>query len=173
MRRLGVIVALGALLGMFGGVVTASPAFAGRGPKWQLVTAEPFTLPAAFCGFKIRVAFPINKEYFKLLKASDGSMTDLGTGSLKVSLTNLSTGKTITVDASGSAKVTTHADGSVTFAGRGHGLHFLAPADAKRFGLPTVSVTTGRLTASIASDGSLTSLSLHGHVLVNVCAALS
>jgi len=34
MRRLGVIVALGALLGMLGGVVTASPALAGRGPKW-------------------------------------------------------------------------------------------------------------------------------------------
>ena len=34
MRRLGVIVALGALLGMLGGVVTGSPALAGRGPKW-------------------------------------------------------------------------------------------------------------------------------------------
>ena len=32
MRRLAVIVALGVLLGMFGGVVTASPALA-RGPK--------------------------------------------------------------------------------------------------------------------------------------------
>ena len=32
-RRVGVIVALGALLGMFGGV-TASPALAARGPKW-------------------------------------------------------------------------------------------------------------------------------------------
>ena len=59
MRRLSVIVGLGALLGTFGGVVTASPAFAGRGPKWHLVTAKPFTLPAAFCGFKIRVASPV------------------------------------------------------------------------------------------------------------------
>jgi hypothetical protein len=172
MGRLSVIVARGALLGTFGGVVTASPAFAGRGPKWHLVTAKPFTLPAAFCGFKIRVASPAGKEYFKLLNASDGSMTDLGTGSLKVSLTNPSTAKTITVNASGPAKVTTHAGGSVTFAGRGHGLHFLAPADAMRFGLPTVSVTTGRLTESIASDGSLTPVTLHGHVLADVRAAL-
>ncbi len=36
MRRLGVIVALGTMLGMFGGVVTASPAVAGRGPKWEI-----------------------------------------------------------------------------------------------------------------------------------------
>jgi len=33
MRRLGVIVALGALLGMFAGVLTASPALAGRAPN--------------------------------------------------------------------------------------------------------------------------------------------
>jgi hypothetical protein len=51
--------------------------------------------------------------------------------------------------------------------------NFLSPADAKRFGLPTVSVTAGTLTGSIAPDGSITSLSLHGHVLVDVCAALS
>jgi hypothetical protein len=58
MRRFGVIVALGALLGMFGGLVTASPVLAGRGPKWQPPGASPpFTLPALFCGFKVRVAF--------------------------------------------------------------------------------------------------------------------
>ena len=45
MRRIGVIVALGALLGMLAGVVTASPALAARGPKWEIVPADPFTLP--------------------------------------------------------------------------------------------------------------------------------
>jgi hypothetical protein len=99
-------------------------------------------------------------------------MTTLVTGSLKVSFTNVSTGKAVTENATGPGKVTVHPDGSITAAGGGHGLLILAPADAKRFGLPTVSVTTGRLTASIASDGRITSLSLHGHVLVNVCAAL-
>jgi len=42
-----------------------------------------------------------------------------------------------------------------------------------RFGLPTVSVTAGKLTFSISANHVLTSLSLRGHVLVNVCAALS
>ena len=37
MKRIGVIVALGALLGMVGGLATAGPALAGRGPKWELV----------------------------------------------------------------------------------------------------------------------------------------
>ena len=41
-RRLGVIVALGALLGMLGGAVTASPALAGRGPGWSIGPVEPF-----------------------------------------------------------------------------------------------------------------------------------
>jgi len=57
-------------------------------------------------------------------------------------------------------------------AGR-NGPFILAPADAKRFGLPPVSVTAGRLAFSVAANGVLTSLPLHGHVLVDICAALS
>jgi hypothetical protein len=34
-------------------------------------------------------------------------------------------------------------------------------------------VTAGTRTVSIAPDGTITSLSLQGHVLVDVCAALS
>jgi hypothetical protein len=71
MRRLGVIVALGTLLGVLGGVVTATPAFA-RGPKWHFAAAKPFTLPALFCGFKVRVTPVVDKSFFKVLKTSDG-----------------------------------------------------------------------------------------------------
>jgi hypothetical protein len=174
MRRFGVIVALGAMLGMFGGVLTASPALAGRGHKWQLVQASPFTVPKSSCGFAIRVTFPLNKEYIKLLKASDGSQILLDTGALKVTFTNLGTGKAIAENVSGPAKITIHADGSVTLAGKGHGGPvLLTPADAQRFGLPVVSVVAGALTQTIAADGTITSLSLNGHVLVDVCAALS
>jgi hypothetical protein len=172
-RRLGVIVALGALLGMFGGVVTASPALAGRGHKWQVVPEAPFTLPSLFCGFKVRVTPQDNKRFSKLLKTSDGSMTFLHTGFLKVSFTNLQTRNTITENVSGPVKVTVSSDGSMIVAAKGHSGNVLAPADAKRFGLPTVSVTAGALTGSVAADGSITSLSLRGHVLVDVCAALS
>jgi hypothetical protein len=172
MRRAGVIVALGALLGMFGAVVTAAPALA-RGPKWQFQPAPPaITLPAAFCGFKVRVTFPVNREFAKVLKASDGSMTTLVTGSLFASFTNLEAGKTITENISGPAKVTVFPDGSLTEAAKGLNPLILTPADAARFGLPNVFVTAGARTVSIAPDGSFTSLSLHGHVLVDVCAAL-
>jgi hypothetical protein len=173
MRRLGVIVALGALLGMFGGVATAAPTLAGRGPKWQFQPAGPFTLPADFCGFQIGVSFPVNQEYGKVLKSSDGSVVTLVTGSLTASVTNLNTGKTITENISGPGKLTTYPDGSFTVAGKGHEAPILTPADAQRFGLPPLSVTAGALTISIAPDGTFTSVSLQGHVLVDVCAALS
>ena len=101
MRRLGVIAALGALLGLLGGLMMVSPALAGRGPKWRIDAANSFTLASAFCGFKVRVSPTVNKGYEKLLKASDGSMTNLVTGSLKVSFTNLSTGTAITENATG------------------------------------------------------------------------
>jgi hypothetical protein len=173
-RRLGVIVALGALLGMLGGVVTASPALAGRGHKWQLGSAEPFTVPASLCGFKVRVTTVVNKEFTKILKTADGSMTFLFTGAVTASFTNLQTGKTITEKMNGPGKATVGSDGSITEVHTGrNGPFFLSPANAKRFGLPTVSVTAGRLAFSVAANGVITSLSLHGHVVVDVCTALS
>jgi hypothetical protein len=174
MRRLGVIMALGALLGMFGGVVTASPALA-RGPQWQFNAPPPgpVILPADFCGFQIGVSFPVDKEYFKVLKAADGSMTLLITGSLTVTNTNLSTGKTITANISGPGTATFFPDGSVTTDELGRAVYALEPADAQRFGVPPIGLTAGPLTTSVDVDGNLTSFSLQGHVLVDVCAALS
>jgi hypothetical protein len=172
MRRLGVIVALGALLGLLAGVVTASPAFA-RGPNWVFDQRGSFTLPAFFCGFEIRVSPVTNREYTKVLKTADGSMTFLTTGALKISYTNLQTGKTITANRSGPGKTTVFADGSEFVAAKGPGGLILAPPDATRFGLPTVSVLAGALTLTVDPAGNITSLSFNGHVVVNVCAALS
>jgi hypothetical protein len=173
MRRTGMIVALGALLSMLGGAVTASPAVA-RGDGWQLGSAEPFTLSALFCGFEVRVTPVVNKEYTKILKTADGFMTFLFTGAVTASFTNLQTGKTITENIPGPGKATIYPDGSLTEVHTGlNGPMILAPADAERFGLPTVSVTAGELTFSIAADGTITSLTLNGHVAVDVCAALS
>ena len=173
MRRTGVIVALGALLSMVAGVVTASPALA-RGDGWQILPAPPaIIVPATFCGFEIQVTFPVDREFAKILTASNGFMTTLVTGSLFASVTNLETGKTITENISGPSKTTVFPDGSMTEAATGLNPIALSAADAARFGLPTFGVTAGARTVSIAPDGSITSLSLDGHVLVDVCAALS
>jgi hypothetical protein len=176
MRRLGVIVALGALLGMFGGVMTASPALA-RGPKWQFQPKSARTLPAALCGFEVRVTYPVNREFAKILKTSDGSMILLATGSVTESLKNLETGKTITENVSGPSKTIFFPDGSFTSLEHGRNELTLTPALAARFGLPIMGVTVGLRSASgtFAPDGtvtSITSLSLHGHA-IDMCAALS
>ena len=174
MTRLGVIAALVALLGVLGGAVTASPALAGRGHKWQTGPAKPFTLPASFCGFKVRVTPGVNKEYTKILKTADGSMTFLFTGAITNSFTNLQTGKTITEKMNGPGKFFGNPDGSFTEVHTGlNGPFFLTAADAKRFGLPTVSVTASALRFSVDANGAITSLTLDGSVAVDVCAALS
>jgi hypothetical protein len=166
---------IGALLGMLGGAVTASPALAdGRGDGWSIGPAEPFTLPASFCGFEVRVTTVVNEEFTKILKTADGSMTFLFTGAITTSFTNLQTGKTITEKMNGPGKFFGNPDGSFTEVHTGlNGPFFLTPADAQRFGLPIVSVTEGNLAFSIAADGTITSLSLDGHVAVDVCAVLS
>jgi hypothetical protein len=90
-----------------------------------------------------------------------------------LSNTNLSTGKTVTTNLSGPSKRTAFPDGSVAESAKGHTAYLLSSADAKRLGIPRLGVTAGTQTISLAPDGSVTSLSLHGHVLVDICAALS
>jgi hypothetical protein len=79
------------------------------GPQWVFDQRGSFTLPAFFCGFEVQVAPVVNKEYSKVLRASDGPVTVLAAGSLKISYTNLQTGKTITVNRSGPGTVTVFA----------------------------------------------------------------
>jgi hypothetical protein len=174
MRRIGVIVALSALLGMFGGALTAAPALAGgRGDGWQFVPIpRHFTLPAEFCGFKIGGSLLVDRAFVKALKSADGSITLL-TGAVKFTFTNPANGKSVTVNATGPTKVIMNPDGSATVRGKGHQLLSLAPADQARFALPGFFVSAGALAGTLAPDGTITSLTLHGHVLVNVCAALS
>jgi len=173
MRRAGVVVALGALLGILGGAVTASPALAGgRGDGWQFVPLEQqFTVDAQFCGFEIHGTHDVDKLYYKELKTADGSLAFLSTGAVKGSLT--ANGKTITENVSGPAKVIFFPDGSVTVLEKGLQPTALAPDDAKRSNLPGFFISAGALTEQFAPDGTITSLSLNGDILVDVCAALS
>jgi hypothetical protein len=132
----------------------------------------PITVPADACGFAIDVN-PVAKAFTKELKSSDDSAVFLSTGSFKASYTNVDTGKSITENLSGPGTVTVLPDGSLVVRTQGLTGLFLDPADAMRFDLPTVAVTAGPLTETVDPDGNITSLSLTGHVQVDVCAALS
>jgi hypothetical protein len=175
MRRIGVIVALGALLSMFGGVLTVSPALAGgRGDGWQVFPLPPtFPVPAAFCGFKIQGTQDVAKVFDKALKTADGSMIFLSTGAAKITFTNPANGKSVTEVTSGPVKEIRFPDGSVTLLMKGHQPNGLTPEEQARFGLPGLFVSAGAVTVSIAPDGTVTSATRPHHILVNVCAALS
>ena len=129
--------------------------------------------PAQYCGFPVLVTPVVNGEYTKVLKAADGFTTYLFTGPFSASLTNVQTGKTITENASGPGKVTAFPDGSATVDVKGLNAFRLPPAIAAAFGLPQLFVSAGPLTLTFDSNGNLTSVSLTGHVKVDVCAALS
>jgi hypothetical protein len=170
-RRVGLIVALGALLGMLAGAVTASPALA-RGPKWGFLELPPtFTIDPVFCGFEIQGTQLADKIFEKDTNNPDGSVTRLFTGTSKVSLT--ANGKTITENLSGPVKAIDFPDGSATLLMKGLQPTLLLPADAARFGLPIVFISAGSLTASVDANGNITSLTLDGTIKVDVCAALS
>ncbi len=124
---------------------------------------------------RVRVGLdaPVNKGYFKLLKAADGSEIFLITGALRVSFTNLQTGKTLIENVSGPGHLTANPDGSATVVARGRGFTFLMCEDARRLGMPVMFVYGGVLTEQVTADGTVTSVSMQGDVQVDVCAALS
>jgi hypothetical protein len=172
MRRIGVIVALGALLSMFGGVVTATPALAeGRGGGWQFLDFFP-GFDSTNCGFLVHATQDVDKVFVKELKTTDGSTIFLFTGAAKITFTNPANGKSVTVNTSGPAKVTFNADGSSSFRSTGRGPADLSPAEQRLTGLPGMFATAGPVTGTVDANNNLTSLNVN-HILVNICAALS
>jgi len=164
------IVALGALLGMLGGAATASPALA-RGPKWTFNPPETFTMDGV-CAFPVDVTQTgLDKSFTKGIRAADGSTAMLTNGVRDFTFTNPANGKTITTRDSGSTVATFYPDGSLTAVQ--HGAAYVGiVGGAPGSGLPALFESAGKLTLSIDASGNL-SLSLQGHVLVDICAALS
>jgi hypothetical protein len=159
-------------------LIAATPASANNDPHRIYLAAAPFDLPASLCGFPVHVEPLVDREYATMRTNPDGSTTYKVTGSLFVSLTNTTTGKTITANVSGPASSTFSADGTtLTFAG--NGLSLVWATNLVDFGAPSnLVVTAGPTTATILFTtnpvaGSIVGPAQVGHVLIDVCAALS
>ena len=87
----------------------------------------------------------------------------------KATLTNLDTGKSITIPITGSASVRLQSDGSVFSMATGHGLFAPNPVT----GEPGIWYLSGRGTATIDAAGNLTSFPAATGKLVNLCARLA
>jgi hypothetical protein len=120
------------------------------------------------------VDFPVNNAFQKVLTSPPGATILLLNGSVRISFTNVDTGKTITENMTGSGKAIVNPDNSLSIRQEGHlGVITLEAADAKRFGLPPLAVIGGVLFEEVAPDFTYTSVSMQGRILVDVCAALS
>lgn len=172
--RAGVVVAMLALIA----ALAAAPVSANTDPHRIYLAAAPFDVPASVCSFAVHVEPLVDREYAKVTTNPDGSTSYKITGTSVDSLTNSTTGKTITVNASGPGTSTFLADGAtLTFDDTGHTL--LWATNLTDFGSPSNFVLTSGHTAGALffttdpSAGSVVGPLELGNVLVDVCGALT
>jgi hypothetical protein len=163
------MLAAGAVALLFG----ATSASGNNDPHRQFLPAAPFDVPAAVCGFPIHVEIPVNREYGTFSTGADGSTIVKVTGSLVEALTNVTTGKTITVNASGPGTLTFPANSSLGIVdAQGRDIFFVTNGAA--FGLPNYWVTDGLLKFTIDfTTATIVEMPRKPHLAVDVCAALS
>jgi hypothetical protein len=141
----------------------------GKPTRSPLPPAEDLEVPpGVWCSFGVFVHDIVNNQVIKTFPPEpNGDIVQLITGRYVTSLTNTSTGKSIKVNISGPARVTTHPDGSVTLVATGR--WFLADitgASLRAF------ISSGRVVISIAPDGSNRLVSRSGRQR-DICALLS
>ena len=172
---------VGGLLVMLGGCSDTAPtaptleanppriSAIGKPTRSPLPPAEDFEAPAGLrCSFGVFVHDIVNNQVVKTFPPKpNGDIVQLITGRYVTSVTNTSTGKSITVNISGPARITTHPDGSATLVATGR--WFLGEIVNAPF---TVFISSGRVVISIVPDGLPTLVSQSGH-LEDICALLS
>ncbi len=153
--------------------MTASPAV-GRGPGWS-IGPDPALHPASIV---LRVPGPGDAHGQQGVHQDPqdrGRVHDLPfTGAFAASFTNLQNREDHHREHEWAGEGHHYPDLSITEVHTGlNGPMMLAPADQARFGLPGLFISAGALNFSADPDGNITSLTLKGHVAVDVCAALS
>jgi hypothetical protein len=123
------------------------------------------------CSFEVASHPLINNEFTTTFPAeANGDVVVLITGRLVERITNVSTGKSITVNISGPEIVVLHSDGSVTLTALGSSFLILFPTDITPG--PAFLINSGRYVATFSAGGQETVLSQSG-TQFDVCAALS
>jgi hypothetical protein len=96
-------------------LMAASVQVAATGPTRTALPAPDFLIVSDSCSFAVRIDFTRNSEYIILFRDANGDPSSaIITGALTQRFTNLTTGKSILVNASGPGFLTTQPDGSVT-----------------------------------------------------------
>jgi hypothetical protein len=98
-------------------VAAEKPAWARSDPKHVPVDFAPTRIARSVCGFRIHLAFPVNRVFAKATTLDDGTEVWRVTGSLVVALSSRHV--TLTQNASGPATFIYARNGGHTFDGRG------------------------------------------------------
>jgi hypothetical protein len=134
MRRLSLILSSTIVLALLAASVASAEA-----PTRIPWPTENSTLPASICGFAVDVRVISQNETLTIF--SDSSV--ILTGTLKLTLSNTVTGKTITRNVSGPVFVRPNADGSGTETLTGHSFLAFAQGELGPGSAPMLAYTTG------------------------------
>jgi len=151
-----------------------TPAAANSDPHRTYEPLAPIDLPTGYCAFPVHLDWVANKEYASVTVFADGSTAFVTTGALIAEATNVVTGKTVKVNASGPGTITVSADGSaLTYDVQG--LLILPASNLTALGFPSnLVVTSGPARFVQASGlGPIVSMDATPHLLYDVCAALA
>jgi hypothetical protein len=163
MRR-GIVLLLTLLV-----VLAVAPAASADKPMREIIPGQDDVVITGQCAFPVLIHIE-GREIITTFtdKAGDPVKQIVVFPGNKATLTNLDTGKSITVVTTGLAKVRLRSDGSVFSVAAGHGLFAPNPAT----GEPGIWYLSGRGTATVDTQGNLTSPPPSGK-LVNLCARLA
>jgi hypothetical protein len=127
-------------------------------------------------GFDVSVLFSgLNQYVISQSTAPDGTITMRVTGRASATLTNATSGQSVSYNVSGPGVITMNPDGSFSADLAGPNLLWTLPANLPDSPtVPAISYTTGRVTLAVAASGKTTSYSLAGGARqTDVCAVLA
>ncbi|MBA3843523.1 MAG: hypothetical protein H0X39_13100 [Actinobacteria bacterium] len=151
---------------------TATSAGIAAKPMRSPVLSGPIDLPAGLvCSFAVHGEVVVNRQILTVF--SDGSSR--ATGEFVAALTNVTTGKTIKLNAPGSVSLSApDANGVVSFKGTGQNIYFFGPGELGANAPGGLFLLDGLTTYQFDANFSTVpgSVQHHGGV-VDLCAALS
>jgi hypothetical protein len=155
------------------GLLWASPAVADDPRDPFPAPEDPFTLEG-YCDFPVLVEFQdVNQYIIHSTTAADGTTTLQITGRARITLTNLSSGESVSYNISGPGTLVINPDGSFSADLAGPNLLWTLP-EFSYPGVPAISYTTGHVTFEVARSGQTTSYSLAGGARqTDVCEVLA
>ncbi|MGZ6637551.1 MAG: hypothetical protein ACXVII_32225 [Solirubrobacteraceae bacterium] len=152
------------------GMILVIPASADARTPYLVGTGN-FTLDDSYCYFPVQVSYTANEYVIHQSTAPDGTVTQQITGNAVYTVTNATSGKSITYQANGPGTVVTYPDGAFSLDLHGPNLLWTTRVDSYP-GVPYVSYTKGHLTVSVDASGTTTAYGLHG-TQTDVCQALA